>query len=89
MEHLVVNIGGLHCQGCVQKVEALLQALPGVSRAEASLEEGWAKIDYDPQTVRPERFQGAIEAAGFDVSLMTRSGQRESTAKPRKPSARC
>ncbi|MDR0578144.1 MAG: heavy-metal-associated domain-containing protein [Candidatus Accumulibacter sp.] len=68
MERFVVNIEGMHCQGCVKNVTTLLRALPGVSGARVSLEEARAEIDYDPQAIQPARFREAIESAGFDVA---------------------
>ncbi|MDR0378888.1 MAG: heavy-metal-associated domain-containing protein [Candidatus Accumulibacter sp.] len=63
----IVGIAGMHCQGCVNNVTGILQALPGVSEVRVSLEDAHAEIAYDPQTVTPEQFREAIEAAGFDV----------------------
>ncbi len=57
----------MSCQGCVKNVTSVLQALPGVSEVNVSLEEAKAEIAYDPQLVRPTQFKAAIEGAGFDV----------------------
>jgi copper chaperone len=67
MEHLVVGIVGMHCQGCVKNVTGILRALPGVSRVEVSMENGNAEIDYDPQLAGPAQFTDAIESAGFEA----------------------
>jgi copper chaperone len=67
MNHLVINVAGMHCQGCVKNVTGVLRALPGVSEVNVSLEKAQAEIDYDPQHIEPARFKEAIEGAGFDV----------------------
>ncbi len=67
MKRLVVGVAGMSCQGCVKNVTGVLQALPGVSEVNVSLEEAKAEITYDPQLVRPTQFKAAIEGAGFDV----------------------
>jgi copper chaperone len=68
MEHLVVGIDGMHCQGCVKNVTGILRALPGVSEVNVSLEAAKAEITYDPQIAKPAQFKDAIESAGFDVA---------------------
>ena len=45
----------------------MLQALPGVERAEVSLEAAQVALAYDPQLVNVGQFKEAIEGAGFDV----------------------
>jgi copper chaperone len=67
MEHLLVGIAGMHCQGCVNNVTKVLRALPGVSEVKVSLEDARAEITYDPQTIAPARFREAIESAGFET----------------------
>ncbi len=68
MEEIVIGIGGMSCQKCVQSVTGVLQALPGVARVEVSLEGGQANIAYDPAKASVDSFRDAIEGAGFDVS---------------------
>jgi len=68
MEHVVIGVGGMSCQGCVKNITGVLQALPGVGRVEVSLEAGQADISYDPERVGAAQFKEAIEDAGFDVA---------------------
>jgi copper chaperone len=68
MEHVVISVSGMSCQGCVKNVTGVLQALPGVERVEVSLEAGQANIAYDPEKVVVAQFKEAIESAGFDVA---------------------
>ncbi len=67
MESIVVKVGGMSCQGCVKSVTNVLTALPGVSRAEVSLERGEARIDFEPGKVGVEDFKRAIDDAGFEA----------------------
>ena len=41
---LTLKIAGMSCGGCVRSVSGVLSALPGVERAEVSLEDAIAKI---------------------------------------------
>jgi copper chaperone len=68
MEQIVIGIGGMSCQGCVRNISGVLQALPGVERAEVSLDAAQVDLTYDPQKVSVEQFKEAIEGAGFDVT---------------------
>lgn len=68
MATTVVKVGGMSCQGCVKSVTRVLQDLPGVARAEVSLEKCEASVDYDEALVSPEAMKGAIDGAGFEAS---------------------
>jgi copper chaperone len=68
MEQIVIGIGGMSCQGCVNNVIGILHALPGVDCVDVSLEAGQASIAFDPEKVGADQFRAAIEGAGFDVA---------------------
>ena len=67
MEQTTLRIGGMTCQGCVNSVTRVLQALPGVESVDVSLERNEAQLRYDSTRVRPEAFREAVEQAGFEV----------------------
>lgn len=67
MEQTTLQIGGMTCQGCVNSVTRVLQALPGVEEVNVSLERNEAQLRYDPKRVQPEAFRQAVEQAGFEV----------------------
>jgi copper chaperone len=67
MANVVIKVGGMSCGGCAKSVIGVLTALPGVERAEVSLEAGEARVDFDPARVALERLRHAIEEAGFDA----------------------
>lgn len=66
IEQTVIKVGGMSCQGCVKSVTKVLLELPGVSKAEVSLERGEAVIDYDAGKVTRDAIKQAIDAAGFE-----------------------
>jgi copper chaperone len=68
MATTIVKVGGMTCQGCVKSVTRVLQDLPGISRAEVSLERGEASIVYDEATASRKAMLSAIDAAGFEAS---------------------
>jgi copper chaperone len=67
MESIVLKVIGMSCGGCVKSVTNVLQELPGVAKAEVSLEQGEAKVDFDPAKVTREAMAQAIADAGFEA----------------------
>lgn len=68
METTILKVKGMSCGGCVKSVTGVLSALPGVSRADVSLEKGEAVVDYDSNQVTREQLASAVEDAGFEAS---------------------
>ena len=67
METTTLKIGGMTCAGCVRSVTRVLQDLPGVARADVSLEEEQANITFDPHLIDLPRLRNAIEDAGYEA----------------------
>jgi len=67
MKTATLGIQGMHCNGCVQAIEAFVRAEPGVRAAEVSFEEGQARILYDPQVISEDQVVEVIERGGFRV----------------------
>jgi copper chaperone len=68
METTTIKVGGMSCGGCVKSVTGVLAALDGVARAEVSLEQARAVIEFDAARISREQLAEAIEDAGFDAS---------------------
>lgn len=62
-----LNVGGMHCQSCVRKVENALMSLTGVSEASVDLTEHQARIHYDSAIVSSSDLKMAVEAQGYTV----------------------
>ena len=67
METTIVKVNGMKCGGCVKSVTNVLQELPGVARADVSLERGEARIEYDPAKLGIDVMKLAINDAGFEA----------------------
>lgn len=65
METIDLKVEGMHCGGCVKSVTRVLGGVAGVSSAEVSLEEGRARVTYDPARTGVEAMKQAIERAGY------------------------
>ena len=59
------QVSGMHCAGCVGKVEAAVAELPGVVRVAVSLEPGLARVEFDGTRVSPDAIASAIEDLGY------------------------
>lgn len=67
METIQLNIQGMTCGGCVINVSKVLQAVPGVSKVEVSLEQKRAIVTHDPAQAGVAQLKAAVEDAGYDV----------------------
>lgn len=68
MDSTKLKVGGMSCQGCVKSITKVLLELPGVSRAEVSLERAEAAVDYDAGKVTRDALKQAIDDAGFEAA---------------------
>lgn len=66
MTEVTIKVAGMSCGGCVRNVTGVLKALPGVTDADVSLDEGVARVSYDPASVTVEKLRQAVIDAGFD-----------------------
>ncbi len=62
-----ITVKGMSCGHCTAAVEKALMAIPGVEKAEASLEEKNVTVSYDPGRVSFEDLKKAIEEEGYEV----------------------
>ena len=60
-----LDVGGMTCDGCSNRVKGALEELPGVSAAVVSHEEGSAVISHDG--VSRDLLSGAVRSAGYTV----------------------
>ena len=60
-----LNIGGMKCENCAKKITSLLEKIPGIEKAVASVKDG--KIDIvSSLPVVKETVEKAVKDAGFD-----------------------
>jgi len=65
MQTTTLAIDGMHCEGCVQIVQHLLEHTPGVKGATVSLDAKQARIAFDASQVSAETLAEAINRAGY------------------------
>lgn len=67
----VINIEGMKCEGCVKRVENVLEAMKEVSEVNVSLENKKANIVLK-KDVEDEVIKEKIEALGFGVTQINK-----------------
>ena len=65
-EHVRLPIAGMTCATCVSRVEAALNALPGVA-ASVNLAEEQADVRFDPRQTGAAQLASAVADAGYDI----------------------
>lgn len=68
METTELKIEGMTCGGCVKSVTRVLTGVAGVASAEASLEEGRARVTFDPGRTGVEALKQIVERAGYKAA---------------------
>ena len=66
---LDLPVDGIHCAGCVSRVEKALLGVGGVVEASVNLATGEARVSYDPESARLEELLSAVESAGYQVPV--------------------
>jgi copper chaperone len=71
MNTITLSVTGMTCGGCVNSVQKVLSALPGVQSADVTLTPAQARVTYDPaQLGRAELVQAVVDAGfGAEDSL--------------------
>ena len=64
-----LNLSGLTCEHCVNRVQKVLNEQDGINHVKVALDPQIAEIDYDPQAADPESWISAIKEAGYDASF--------------------
>lgn len=65
MKEIKLKIEGMHCAGCSNRLEQILNNVDGIESAKVSLEEKSADIKYNEEEVELNTILQEIEDAGF------------------------
>jgi Cu+-exporting ATPase len=67
LEIIQLDVEGMTCASCVNRIERFVRKVDGVSQVNVNLATERATIAYDPGLVTRADLTGAVEAAGYDV----------------------
>lgn len=68
MSEIILSVTGMTCGGCVNSVQKVLAALPGVQSVEVSLAPGQARVVVEPTRIDRATLVQAVIDAGFGVA---------------------
>ena len=66
-QQLVLQVSGMSCSGCEQRIGNALRRLDGVSRSSADHRSGQVRVAHDPAQVSAEKLRARIEDMGYAV----------------------
>ena len=84
IEVAIIDVTGMHCDGCVKTITKALTDIEGVSEAKVSLEYEQAKVKFSASKVSEEDFKAAIQDKGYGVGNIEIKNIEDQTAKPAK-----
>lgn len=67
MKAATFKIEDMHCEGCAQTIQALVEKEAGVALADVSFAKGEARVLFDPNTTAEDRLIAVIQKPGFRV----------------------
>jgi copper chaperone CopZ len=67
MKNVTFKVHGMHCDGCAQIVQSLLERNEGVQTCAVSYSDSTARVMFDPARTDEAKMRGAIEKAGYRV----------------------
>jgi P-type Cu+ transporter len=67
LEIISLDVEGMTCASCVNRIERFLNKVDGVGEAAVNLATERAKISFDPAVTTVEDLRGAVRAAGYEV----------------------
>lgn len=65
MQKVKMPVNGMTCSACQSNVKKTIKSIDGVSDVEVSLEKRFAYFTYDPQKVKVENIQKAVNDKGY------------------------
>lgn len=67
----MLRVDGMNCEMCVRSVVRALDAIPGVTRASATLDGRSATVEHEAGIPRNEALIEALELQGYDARVTT------------------
>lgn len=67
MNKIIINVEGMHCEGCVNRLEKILNSKEKIKSAKVDLASKTAEVEYNNLT--EEAIVEIIENAGFEAKV--------------------
>ena len=69
-KHCTLNVKGMTCGACVNRVKNAVGKLDGVQSVDVSLEKGIAEVSYIPAKISSDELVASIDKTGFTATLV-------------------
>jgi len=64
-----LNVSGMHCGHCQEKVTTALRSVAGVYSAIVDWPTGEAEVDFNDDALTTDRLLAAVQQAGYEAKL--------------------
>lgn len=71
MQTVRIPVNGMVCNACQSNVKKTIKSVDGVADVEVNLEKKFAVFTYDPNKVKVEQVQKAVNDKGFEAGKPT------------------
>lgn len=68
MKSVSFKVSGMHCNGCAQIIQSVLERNDGVRTCSASFADGVVRILFDPAHIDEGRLAATLERAGYLIA---------------------
>ena len=68
MTEVKLQVKGMSCSGCEQRIQKVLARIEGVVRSAADHQAEEVRVLFDPERTSEEALRSSIEQAGYEVS---------------------
>ena len=62
-----LHVPGIHCAGCIRKVEGAVRGLPGITKARVNFTTRRLTAEWEEGRLDPSRILAAVEGVGFEA----------------------
>lgn len=68
MQQVTLNVQGMSCGSCINKIEGNVGKLTGVESVKVQLAEGEVDVEFNESSVKLEEIKAAIKDTGYEVT---------------------
>jgi len=77
--HLHLFVDGLHCAGCIRKIEGGLLSLRGIDATRVNMSTGRLAVSWRDADLKPARIVNTVQSLGYGVAPFDPEGIRDHT----------
>lgn len=63
-----INVEGMSCGHCVMRIKKAIEGVQGIKKADVSLENRQAVVEFDEEKTDMEKIKAAVKEAGYEPS---------------------